>query len=233
MFSSVPWENYSAPQSLVAQGTCDTKTDQNLSVKFHLKRWHALGLILYVQQSCVWLFWLPCQIGHPSTRHSQTYEDELTKNMRRKDAQRVLQREKAHSASPGCLQHLGVGANWDTQQLKVIKLVLPPGFALGVVRRPFWGHEQLGDGKEGGRGSNWKREREEEQGIGNRKGSPHTSLPKEWMSPGQTTENSILTVTLPCYFIAVNELQEQMSVVVISVPFLLYFFFFFFSKIWL
>lgn len=141
-----------------------------------------------MEKDCVSLFWLPYQPGHPSTRHSQPYsspyEDELTKNMGRKNAQRVLEREKAHWASPGCLQHLGVGANRDMQQcLKVLKPVLPLGFALGVVTRSFWGHEQLGDGKrewEGGRKrkQKWKRESEEEQEIGNRKRSPHTSLPK-------------------------------------------------------
>lgn len=59
-----------------------------------------------------------------------------------------------------------------------------------------WGMERV-NGKEGGREKKQveEREREEKQGIGNRKGSPHTSLPKAWMSPGQTTENSILTVT--------------------------------------
>lgn len=57
-----------------------------------------------------------------------------------------------------------------------------------------WGMERV-NGKEGGREKKQVEEREEKQGIGNRKGSPHTSLPQAWMSPGQTTENSILTVT--------------------------------------
>lgn len=59
---------------------------------------------------------------------------------------------KADSASPGCLQHLGVGRNRDIW--KCAKTISARICALRVVRRSFWGDEQLGDGKsewEGGR----------------------------------------------------------------------------------
>lgn len=87
-----------------------------------------------------------------------------------------------------------------------------------------WGMERV-NGKEGGRGNKWKREREEEWGIGNRKGSPHISLPKRMDEFWSDCWKFHFSCSLPCYFITVNELQEQISVVVISVPFLLYFLF--------
>lgn len=108
---------------------------------------------------------------------------------------------KAPSASPApwsgyTLRHAAAGS--------AVKPVLPLEFALGVVRRSFWGDEQLGDGKsewEGGRERKQveEREREEEQGIGNGKGSPQYLPPKRMDESWSTTENSILIV--PCLVI--------------------------------
>lgn len=47
----------------------------------------------------------------------------------------------------------------------MLKPVLPLEFALGVVRRSFWGDEQLGDGK-----SEWEGGREGEEASGRERG---------------------------------------------------------------
>lgn len=63
-----------------------------------------------------------------------------------------------------------------------------------------WGMGRV-NGKEGGRERKQveEREREEEQGIGNRKGSPQYLPPKRMDESWSTTENSILIV--PCLVI--------------------------------
>lgn len=86
----------------------------------------------------------------------------MTKNTRRNDAQRVLQREKSSFSLPSLPP-----APWSGYKLRdaavesVLKPVLPLEFALGVVRRSFWGDEQLGDGK-----SEWEGGREGEEASG-------------------------------------------------------------------
>lgn len=117
-----------------------------------------------MQQSWVWLFWLPYQTGQPYTRHSQPNESELTKITGRKDAQRVVQREKSSFSLPSLPPAPWSGYNLRHLKVEgVLKPVLPLEFALWVVRISFWGDEQLQDVKSewgGGR----KRKQVEERG---------------------------------------------------------------------